>query len=136
MSLEIKEREREGIVILDCKGRMVLGPEMEQFRTSTRNLIESGRLNMILNLMHVDHIDSSGLGEMVALSRNLTRDNGQVKLVDLNKKQVQLLVITKLTTVFELYDDEQHAVNSFFPDRQVRRFDLLTFVRDSDQEKK
>jgi len=136
VSLDIKEREREGIAILDCKGRMALGPKTEQFRTHTRSLIESGKLNMILNMLHVDHIDSSGLDELVSLSKSLTRDKSQVKLLDLNKKQVQLLVITKLTTVFELYDDEQHAINSFFPDRHVRTFDLLSFVREIDQEKK
>lgn len=136
MSLEIKAREREGIAILDCKGRIVLGPEMEQFRVHTRSLMEAGKMNMILNLLQVDNIDSSGLGELLALSKDLSRQSGQVKLVELNKKQVQLLVITKLTTVFEIYDNEQDAINSFFPDRQVRTFDLLTFVKEIEQEKK
>ncbi len=136
MSLEIKERDREGIAVLDCKGRMVLGNEVEHFRGVTRGLLEAGKRNLILNLLHVDHIDSSGLGELVALSKALQRESGQVKLVDLNNKQVQLLVMTKLTTVFELYDDEQQAVNSFFPDRQVRTFDLLSFVREIGEEQK
>ncbi len=114
----------------------MLGAETEQFRTHTRGLIESGKLNIILNLLQVDYIDSSGLGELVSLSKSLTRDGGNVRLLNLNKKQVELMVITKLTTVFELYDDEQHAINSFFPDRNVRTFDLLSFVREIDQEKK
>jgi len=136
VSLEIKERGREGIAVLDCKGRMVLGSEVEHFRAVTTGLVEAGKRNLILNLLHVDHIDSSGLGELVALSKRLHREGGQVKLVNLNKKQVQLLVITKLTTVFELYDDEQEAVNSFFPDRKVRTFDLLSFVREIGEERK
>jgi len=109
---------------------------MEQFRVHTRSLMEAGKMNMILNLLQVDNIDSSGLGELLALSKDLSRQSGQVKLVELNKKQVQLLVITKLTTVFEIYDNEQDAINSFFPDRQVRTFDLLTFVKEIEQEKK
>ncbi len=136
VSLEIKQREREGITILDCKGRIVLGPETEQFRTHIRGLIESGKVNIILNLLQVDYIDSSGLGELVSLSKSLTRDGGKVRLLNLNKKQVELLVTTKLATIFELYDDEQHAINSFFPDRNVRTFDLLSFVREIDKEKK
>ena len=59
-----------------------------------------------------------------------------MRLLNLNKKQVELLVTTKLATIFELYDDEQHAINSFFPDRNVRTFDLLSFVREIDKEKK
>lgn len=130
MSLEIIERDRDGIVVLELKGRFVLGTSTEEFRGRTRTLIQAGKASFILNLRQVDHIDSSGLGELVALSDALGRDTGRVKLVNLNKKQVELLVITKLTTVFELYDDEQDAVNSFFPDRNVRTFDLLSFVRE------
>lgn len=130
MSLEIIERDRDGIVVLEVKGRFVLGPSTEVFRDKTRSLIQAGKASFILNLRQVDHIDSSGLGELVALSDALGRGTGRVKLVDLNKKQIELLVITKLTTVFELFDDEQDAVNSFFPDRNVRKFDLLSFVRE------
>jgi len=130
VSLEIIERDRDGIVVLEVKGRFVLGPSTEVFRDKTRALIQAGKASFILNLRQVDHIDSSGLGELVALSDALGRGTGRVKLVDLNKKQIELLVITKLTTVFELFDDEQDAVNSFFPDRNVRKFDLLSFVRE------
>jgi anti-sigma B factor antagonist len=130
VSLEIIEKDREGIAILECKGRLVLGNGTEMFRERTRAVLGTGKKSFILNLMGVNHIDSSGLGELVALSDVLGRDTGRVKLVQLNRKQVALLVITKLTTVFELYDDEQEAVNSFFPDRRVRSFDLLSFVRE------
>ncbi len=130
LSLEMQEREREGIVLLDCRGRLTAGSETEAFRERTRALAESGKLNFILNLEEIDVIDSTGLGEMVALYTFLQEKNGQVKLLNLDKRHIELLVITKLTTVFELYDDEQDAVNSFFPDRQVRTFDLLSFVHE------
>lgn len=130
MSLETREREREGIVLLDCKGRLIAGSEAEAFRKATRILADDGKVNLILNLQGIDAIDSTGLGEMVALYSYLQEKNGQVKLLNLDKRHIELLVITKLTTVFELYDDEQDAVNSFFPDRKVRTFDLLSFVHE------
>jgi len=134
LSLEIHERDREGICVLDCKGRVVLGAESEEFRDRTRALIESGKVNMILTMKEVEYIDSTGLGELVALAQATQRASGQVKLVELSQEHTELLVLTKLTTVFSLYNDEQDAVNSFFPDRQISSFDLLHFVKEIKEE--
>ena len=84
---------------------------------------------MILNMAGVDYIDSTGLGGMVISYTSLKKAGGALKLLNLNRRNIELLVLTKLTTVFELFDDEQDAVNSFFPNREIKRFDILSFVR-------
>lgn len=130
MSLEILQREREEITILDLNGRITVGEEAGTLRAKLRELAAAGRRNFILNLQEVDYIDSTGLGAMVVCFTSVGRLGGKLKLENLNRRNVELLVLTKLTTVFELFNDEQDAVNSFFPNREIKRFDILSFVRE------
>jgi len=129
MSLEIKEREREGICILDMNGRLTVGDEASKFRERMSKIIASGRHNIILNMAQVDYVDSTGLGAMVMFYTTLNRDGDKVKLLNLTRRSIELLVMTKLTTIFEVFNDEQNAINSFFPDREIKRFDILDFVQ-------
>ncbi len=73
-------------------------------------------------------MDSTGLGALVMAATTLRKSGGAIKLLNLNKRNLELLVLTKLATVFDLFTDEQDAVNSFFPDREIRAFDILSFV--------
>ena len=138
MRLEIHERDREGVTVLDLNGRLTVGDEVSRFREYMQKLITSGRTSIILNLEQVDYVDSTGLGALVMCYTTLQRAGGQVKLLNLSRRSIQLLVMTKLTTIFEVFDDEQNAINSFFPDREIKRFDILSFVKaheqDQDQE--
>jgi len=134
MSLEIQQREREGIFILDLDGRLTVGNEVAAFRDRLQKLIDSGRNNIIVNLKGVDYIDSTGLGALVMSYTSLQRAGGKIKLLNLSKRGIELLVMTKLTTIFEVFDDEQNAVNSFFPDREIKRFDILSFVKQQKEE--
>ena len=134
MSLEIQQREREGIVILDAKGRITMGEESGVLRDTAAALTASGSKNIILNLAHVDYIDSTGLGALVMCSTSLRKAGGTLKLLNLNRRNVELLVMTKLATVFDLYTDEQDAVNSYFPDRAIKTFDILSFVEQMKKE--
>lgn len=134
MSLEIQQREREGVVILDLNGRLTVGGEVSTFRERLQKLIDSGRTNIILNLKEVDYIDSTGLGALVMSYTSLQRAGGKIKLLNLSRRGIELLVMTKLTTIFEVFDDEQNAVNSFFPDRELKRFDILSFVKQQKEE--
>jgi anti-sigma B factor antagonist len=84
---------------------------------------------VVLNLEHISFIDSTGLGALVIGFTTIRKAGGQLKLVNLNRRNVELLVLTKLTAVFEIFTDEQDAVNSFFPGREVKKFDILNFVR-------
>jgi anti-sigma B factor antagonist len=77
----------------------------------------------------VDYIDSTGLGTLVICFTTLCKAGGKLALLNLSRRNIELLVYTKLATVFEIFADEQEAVNSFFPDRAIRRFDILDFVQ-------
>ena len=135
MALDIDQREREGIVILDVRGRLIVGEPVAALREKIRELCEAGSRSVILNLAEVDYIDSTGLGGLVISFTTLKKSGGALKLVNLSQRNIELLVLTKLTTVFELFDDEQDAVNSFFPNRQIRKFDILSFVQQQESDK-
>ena len=129
MHLEIHTRDREGIAIIDFKGRITAGEEVGAFRAAFEKLMAAGDPKMLLNLMHVDYIDSTGLGALVMCSTHSQNAGGVAKLVHLNRRNLELLVLTKIDTIFEVFDDETDAVNSFFPGREIKRFDILSFVQ-------
>jgi anti-sigma B factor antagonist len=131
MKLQITPREREGITVLSLSGRLVAGDETTALRDMVRGLMAAGTKNIVLNLAEVSYIDSTGLGTLVLCYTSLTREGGSLKLLNLSKRSTELLILTKLTTVFELFDDEQSAVNSFFPGRELKRFDILSFVQEN-----
>jgi len=133
MSMEIQVREREGVRILDLKGELTAGKGVQRLREAVQSEIEAGHTKLILNMAGVDYIDSTGLGSLVVCFTRVQRAGGALKLLNLNRREIQLLVLTKLTTVFELFDDEQDAVNSFFPGRKIKRFDVLSFVKKHSQ---
>jgi anti-sigma B factor antagonist len=80
-------------------------------------------------MAEIDYVDSTGLGAMVMLATRLGKAEGNMKLLNVNRRNIELLVMTKLSTIFEIFDDEQDAVNSFFPNRKIRKFDILSFVQ-------
>lgn len=129
MSFTISAREREGVVLLDCVGRLLTGDPATALRDRITQILAEGKKNVILNLEHVDFIDSTGLGALVICYTSAKKAGGALKLLSLQDKGIELLVLTKLTSVFEIFTDEQHAVNSFFPGRNVKRFDILSFVQ-------
>jgi anti-sigma B factor antagonist len=128
MSLDIRESKREGVVILSLKGRLTVG-EASAVREECTKVVAAGNVNVILNLENVEYIDSTGLGALVICFTSLKKAGGALKLVNPNKRNVELLLLTKLHTIFEVFADEQDAVNSFFPDREIRHFDILKFVQ-------
>jgi anti-sigma B factor antagonist len=128
MSLDIRESLREGVVILSLKGRLTVG-EASTVREQCTAVASNGNVNVLLNLEHVEYIDSTGLGALVICFTSLKKAGGALKLVNPNKRNIELLLLTKLHTIFEVFSDEQDAVNSFFPDREIRHFDILKFVQ-------
>ncbi len=130
MSLEIEQRDREGIAILDLKGRITMGDEVTAFRQKIQDLAAAAPdSKVILNLVHIEYIDSTGLGALVMGSTAVRNKGGVIKLLNLNRRNLELLVATKLAVIFEIFNDEQDAVNSFFPDREIKSFDILEFVK-------
>jgi len=134
MPLEIRQHEREGVIILAMKGRIVAGDESAALRETIAGLIAGGHKNLALNLGGVEYIDSTGLGALVMCATTTRRSGGNVKLVNLSKRSIELLVMTRLATAFEIFADEQEAVNSFFPDRKIKTFDILDFVQKAKDE--
>jgi|ERR1700674_5839782 anti-sigma B factor antagonist len=128
MALDIAESAREEIAILTLKGRLTLG-ESNLIREKVTQLAASGRNKVVVDLTAVDYIDSTGLGILVICFTSLKKQGGALKLVNPNKRNVELLLLTKLHTVFEVFNEVQDAVNSFFPDRQIKHFDILSFVQ-------
>jgi anti-sigma B factor antagonist len=134
MALDIQQREHESIVILDLKGRITVGPEASALRERIAALTAAGTSNLVFNLKDVDYIDSTGLGALVICATSLRKIHGDVKLLNLSRRNIELLVMTKLATIFEIFADEQDAVNSFYPDRKIKTFDILSFVQDMKNE--
>jgi anti-sigma B factor antagonist len=134
MALEIHEREREGITVLELKGRITVGPEATALRDKVSQLTAEGKRNLVLELSGVDFIDSTGLGALVICATSLRKLGGNVKLVNLNRRNIELLVMTKLATVFEIFTDEQDAISSYYPDRKIKTFDILDFVQKMKQQ--
>jgi len=134
MSIEIQQRDREGITIQDLKGRLTVGDEVSRFRDQLQKLINSGHRNIVLQMADVDYIDSTGLGALVMAYTSMQKAGGKIKLLNLSRRGIELLVMTKLTTIFEVFDDEQSAINSFFPDREIKHFDILNFVQQLKEE--
>jgi anti-sigma B factor antagonist len=111
--MQIEERVVGEVTILDLKGKITLGEGDEVLKDKINSLILQNRKRILLNLGGVPYIDSAGLGEIVRTYTTVSRQGGQLKLVNLTKRITDLLMITKLLTVFETFDAEQDAIKSF-----------------------
>jgi anti-sigma B factor antagonist len=125
---EIGSHEREGVKILDLSGKLTAGGASD-LRERVNAETAAGHLQQILNLKEVELIDSTGLGAMVICYMAVKKAGGGLKLAHLNRRNIELLLLTKLSTVFEIFGEEQEAINSFFPDREIKHFDILAFVQ-------
>ena len=106
-------RNISDVRIIDCSGKITLGEGTMTVRNTVRDILGSGGKKIILNLADVKYIDSSGIGELVSAYSRVTSDGGQLKLLNLNKKNHELLETTKLLTVFQVFNNEQVALDSF-----------------------
>src|SRR5258708_37842496 len=113
MSLHATYRDSGDVAAVDLRGRLVLGDGSALLRTTVRQLLDDNRVKILINLADVNYIDSSGIGELVHAYTSVKTRGGELKLLHLTKKVRDLLQITKLYTVFEVYSDEAIAVRSF-----------------------
>lgn len=116
MNLKLTTRERRKVVILDASGNLTLGKGTSAMRTKVRELVDGCFRRILLNMAEVTHIDSAGLGELVAAYTMVTAAGGEMKLLSLAKRAHDLLRITKLYTVFETFENEDSAIASFSAD--------------------
>ena len=113
MSVKLSTRQVGDVTVVDATGRITLGEGASTLRDTMRDLAAKGSKKLLLNLSEVSYIDSSGIGEMVSSYTTITNHGGQLKLLGLSKRVKDLLQITKLYTVFEVFEDEASAVRSF-----------------------
>jgi anti-sigma B factor antagonist len=111
--MEIAERTVNDVMILDLRGKMTLGEGDELLKDKINSLLSQGKKKLLLNLEGVPYIDSAGLGEVVRTYTTVSRQGGSLKLLNLTKRIEDLLSITKLLTVFETYDSETEAIQSY-----------------------
>jgi anti-sigma B factor antagonist len=126
--LEIHQRENEGIVVLDLKGHLVLGRGDNALRDSVQSLFDGGNRKLVLNLAHVSNIDSSGAGVLFSLAQQYGGAGGKLLLVQLAHVHAELSEMARLEATIEFYELELDAVNSFFPERVIRHYDILDYV--------
>lgn len=113
MSVKLTTRQVGDVTVIDAVGRITLGEGSSAFRETIRDLVAKGNKKLLLNLADVSYIDSSGIGELVSAFTTVTNHGGVLKLLNLTKRVQDLLQITKLYTVFEVFEDEAAAVRSF-----------------------
>ena len=113
MALRMTDREVSGVSVLDIEGRIVLGEESNSFREKVKSLLAAGKKKIILNLAQVTYIDSAGLGTLVATFHSARSQGAMLKLTNLGSKFKEVLQVTKLMTVFDTYDTEAAAIQSF-----------------------
>ena len=111
--LDVKERQAGDVTILELTGEVRIGEGSISLRDAIRNLADTGKKKLLLNLAGVKYMDSSGIGELIANYTTVKRQGGQLKLLNLTDRIQNLLVITKLLTVFDAYDNEAEALKSF-----------------------
>ena len=111
--MQIEERALGEVMILDVKGKLTIGDGDELLKDKINSLIQQGRKKLILNLEGVPYVDSAGLGEIVRTYTTVSRQGGNLKLLNLTKRITDLLMITKLLTIFDTYVSEEEALNSF-----------------------
>ena len=112
MELKLATRTKDGILVVDCKGRIVFGEESSLLRDTVKKAVSENN-RIVLNLGEVNYIDSGGLGTLVALRTSAQNAGGTIKLANLTKRVGDLLQVTKLLTVFDVYNSEAEAIESF-----------------------
>jgi anti-sigma B factor antagonist len=112
MQLQLVTRLKEGVLVVDCSGRIVFGEESILLRDTIKELIRQNN-HIVLNLAGTNYIDSGGLGTLVALFTTARNSGGAIKLANLTRRVGDLLQVTKLLTVFDVFDSELKAVESF-----------------------
>ena len=113
MALHIESKDTDGVTILTLSGRVTLGDESNQLRTSIKDFLTHGRKRLVLDLADISYIDSAGLGTLVAAYTSARSEGGDIRLASVTKRFGELLNITKLVTIFSVYDSAADAVKSF-----------------------
>ncbi len=110
--LDIHERQTNGVTILNLTGNVIMGGGSKRLGEDVRRAVEAGNTNVLLNFSAVKYLDSSGVGELIALSDAISRAEGNLKLSNLPPKVEEVLTLSGVLPIFDIYDDERHALES------------------------
>ena len=113
MALKLSDRQVDGVEVVSLEGRIVLGEESNALREKVKRFLAAGKKNIVLNMSNVTYIDSAGLGTLVASHHSAKTQGASLRLSNLGAKFQEVLQVTKLLTVFEVYDSEAAAIRSF-----------------------
>jgi anti-sigma B factor antagonist len=127
-SLQIHERENQGIVVLDLRGKLELGGGEVALRDFVQSLLTGSNQKLALNLAHISEIDSSGVGALLFLAQEYRNTGGKIALFNIAHTHGQIYEMARLETAIEIYQAELDAINSFFPDRATAHYDILDYV--------
>ena len=111
--MKLSRRKKNDVVIVDLKGKILIGEGIDILRNEINDLIEEKELKILLNFANVPYLDSTGLGEVVRAYTSVKKTGGSIKIINLTQKVEDLLSVTKLITVFETFEDEDKAIASF-----------------------
>ncbi len=114
--MKIKERERDGVVILEVSGKIMGGPDSELFTSTLKSLVHRGKTRVIVDLGEVSWVNSTGLGILISGYSSIKRSNGELKLVNVSDRIDSIFMVTKLYSVFDSYKSEDEAIDSFAVD--------------------
>lgn len=114
--MKIKERQTDGVTILEVSGKIMGGPDAELFNTTLKSLIHQGQARVVVDLGKVTWVNSTGLGILISGYTTLKRNEGEMKLLNVSERIESIFMVTKLHSVFETYKDESEAVQSFATD--------------------
>jgi anti-sigma B factor antagonist len=128
MSLEIIHREHEGIEILDLSGKLTFGQENLDLQNELDRLVEAGKIRVVLNLSDLRELDTTGVGTLFFALAKLRKAGGKLALLNMKPSQMEVPVEANLETFVEVFQNEPDAINSFFPEREVKRYDVLEFL--------
>jgi len=128
MALNITRNEKDGISILQLKGRLTFGPEDIELNDEIRHALAARRLRLVIDLGGVEKIDSAGLGTLLYARAELRTAGGGLALANLRRAHLETLLVARLDNVFDVFGNAQDAVDSFFPERHAPHYDLLALV--------
>jgi anti-sigma B factor antagonist len=133
MSLHIVHRDREGIEILDLRGRLVFGPGDLRLQEELDQIVAAGKNCVVINVNDVSEMDDKGFSTLMFACTRLRKAGGGLALVDLTPSHIEDLVAARLVAGSELFKEvfqnEQDAIDSFFPGRRAQRYDILEYIR-------
>lgn len=129
MAFQLTTRETDGVLIIAPLGRLVAGEALEEFREAIDAAFAAGQYLLVIDMSRTSYIDSSALGCLVVTHTRAQKGGGAMALFGLSVRNLELMILTKLSTIFRLNEAEMDAVNSVIPGREAPRFDILEFVQ-------